>query len=177
MELQSGYESINKYHGGFVGVNISVVIVAASLVLLSGCASAPKSIYEWGGYQSTLLSHTKNPSEKQKYADRLSATVAKSEEKNAVPPGLYAEYGYALLSLDRTAEALEYFAKERSKWPESAKLMDGVIGRLTRARAEPAAVPAAPEIGDGRSNAQQVPVPAMQPAASVDSPSDLPKDR
>jgi len=47
-----------------------------------------------------------------------------------VPPGLYAEYGYALLELGDEQAALAYFAKEQETWPESAYLMTKVISRL-----------------------------------------------
>lgn len=137
----------------------ALILVAMSV---GACSSAPKPLYEWGSYQPALLSYAKNPNETQKYADRLGEIIRKAEVRDAVPPGLYAEYGYALLSLDRTPEAVEYFAKERDKWPESVKLMDGVIGRLTKARPEPASSPATPSTGDGKPNVVEVPVPTPQ---------------
>lgn len=151
-------------------MKISVACFAslASVILLSACATGTKALYEWGGYQSALLSYTKNPDETQKFADRLSEIIVKAELTGAVPPGVYAEYGYALLTLNRTPEALEQFAKERAKWPESAKLMDGVISRLSKTQPQQSTVPAAPSTGDGKQNVPEVPT--MTPTAAAASP-------
>ena len=46
------------------------------------------------------------------------------------PPGIYAEYGYALYLRGQFDGAIVYFAKEQEAWPESAVLMTTVIGRL-----------------------------------------------
>ena len=147
-------------------ISLFASLIALPFSMLAGCSGAPKTLYQWGNYQPALLAYAKNPGETEKFAERLAEIIRKAEAKNAVPPGLYAEYGYALLSLDRTPEAVEYFAKEQSKWPESAKLMDGVIGRLTRAKVEPAASPTAPAVGDGKAPVPNVPVPTMQSTPS-----------
>lgn len=138
----------------------AVLVLGASL---TACSSGPEPLYSWGNYQSALLAYTKNPGETQKFADRLASIIEKAEPKNAVPPGVYAEYGYALLTLDRTPEALEQFGKERERWPESAKLIDGVIRRLTKAQSEPSALPAQSAVGGQAPNQQPVPTPALQP--------------
>jgi hypothetical protein len=86
-------------------------------------------MYEWGGYSGTLLTYYKD-ADLPEYAKRLSEAIEKAEAKNIVPPGLYAEYGYAMLELDRPQDAQLYFAKEKERWPESAYLMDKLIIRL-----------------------------------------------
>ena len=114
-----------------------IAILAVCCAALAACAE--KSLYSWNGYSSELLSYYKNPGEQQKFADRLLEDIEKAEEENAVPPGLYAEYGYMMLELGNTQEAVVYFEKEQQKWPESALLMGNIIGRvvsLTGAQAE-----------------------------------------
>jgi hypothetical protein len=109
---------------------------------LAACAS-PQTLYQWGEYQPALLAYAKNPQGTADFARRLQASIVKAEAENRVPPGMYAEYGYALLDLNRPADAVAQFTKERSKWPESAALMNRLIERVGRAPTPPAAAAAA----------------------------------
>ena len=59
-----------------------------------------------------------------------------------MPPGLYAELGYALLEEGQTKEAVGYFEKEKTKWPESGFLMDKMIRNAERKGSSPAKAPA-----------------------------------
>lgn len=136
-------------------------LVLASFLVTGACASAPKPLYQWGDYQSALLSYTKNPQETQKFADRLKTTIDKAEIQNAVPPGVYAEYGYALLELNQAPQAVEFFGKERAKWPESVALMTRLIDRLSKVSSNPAVNPAQAAPNDGRPAEIQVPTPVV----------------
>ena len=108
-------------------------ILAGLIVLsLSGCATN-QSLYEWGGYQHDLLKYSKNPGETKKFSEALMVDIQKAEAGHKVPPGLYAEYGYTLLDAGDVNGAVTYFGKERDRWPESAMLMNKVIGKLTKA--------------------------------------------
>lgn len=107
-------------------IKYAIPIIAA--LTLSACAE--KSLYYWGNYNGQLLSYYKNPGEQEKFASKLLEIIKKSEEKNQVPPGLYAEYGYMMLQAGSSEEATIYFAKERDKWPESNILMTRLIDRL-----------------------------------------------
>jgi hypothetical protein len=102
-------------------------------ILLTGCA-ANKNTYEWGSYSSSLLDYYKNPSELNTYVEKLGKSIQKAEiaGPGKVPPGLYAEYGYAKLKQGDQQQALLYFAKESEHWPESAYLMNKVSQRLSR---------------------------------------------
>jgi len=93
-------------------------------------ACSAKTQYEWGDYNKALLSYYKNPQEVAEFSEKLRESVEEAEGAGKVPPGLYAEYGYALLELGDEQAALAYFAKEQETWPESAYLMTKVISRL-----------------------------------------------
>jgi hypothetical protein len=111
------------------------ILLGALALGLSGCVSAPQSLYEWGSYQKDLLRYSKNPGETKKFSDSLLVTIQKAETAHRVPPGLYAEYGYTLLDQGDVNGATSYFVKERDLWPESAELMNRLIGRLNKALA------------------------------------------
>ena len=72
-------------------MRMQTVMVVAVLLLTGACATRQKTLYNWGNYQTALLSYAKNPQENQKFADRVKSVIDKGEITNSVPPGLYAE--------------------------------------------------------------------------------------
>lgn len=98
--------------------------------ILQGCG--PNRKYAWGKYDAALYAHYKSPQDKEAYLERLREIVQDAEAKDSVPPGLYAEYGYALYESGRIPEAIAFFEKESSKWPESNVLMQKMIRNARR---------------------------------------------
>jgi len=74
-----------------------------------------------------LYRHYKNPQDKAKNLDKLKEILEVAEREDRVPPGLYAEYGYALYETGNISEAIINFEKEKAKWPESNILMEKMI--------------------------------------------------
>jgi hypothetical protein len=103
-----------------------LTLVAAAALLALGCA--PQTKYTWGGYDEVLYAHYKAPQDHEAFVAALKTVIVQSEAHgNSVPPGCYAEYGYALLEEGQSADAIVYFGKERDKWPESRALMDKMV--------------------------------------------------
>jgi hypothetical protein len=93
----------------------------------TGCL-ARSTTYHWGSYDETLYKHYKDPLDREAWVGGLKTTILDAEQDGRrVPPGLYAELGYALLEEGQTKEAVGYFEKEKTKWPESGVLMDKMI--------------------------------------------------
>ena len=92
---------------------------------LSACA--PQPMYVWGSYEGGLYSYYENPENIEVLMKALDTTIVSGEESKRVPPGIYAEYGYILLIRNEDDEAISYFKREKSAWPESAVLMDKMI--------------------------------------------------
>ena len=110
-----------------------ILLLAASLMLLSlaqGCAPSRK--YAWGNYDSTLFVHYKKPQEREAHLERLKQVLENAEAEDRVPPGLYAEYGYALFENGNLKEAIGYFEKEQAKWPEANVFMEKMIRNAKR---------------------------------------------
>lgn len=100
------------------------------LMLAQGCASSRK--YAWGGYDADLYSHYKHPQDKEAHLEHLQEYINGAEAEDRVPPGLYAEYGYCLYEFGNIDEAVLYFEKEKTKWPESNVLMEKMIRNARR---------------------------------------------
>jgi hypothetical protein len=96
------------------------LIVLIFPFLLAACTSTR---YTWENYDGALYRHYRNPADAEQFVEDLKKVVLAGEETGSVPPGLYAEYGYALYEKGRAAESILYFQKEYDKWPESRALM------------------------------------------------------
>lgn len=126
---------------------------AAVIAGLSPLGCAQHTLYRWGGYDEALYDHYKNPQRRDEFVARLSGIIQEAEATGGmVPPGCYAEYGWALYEEGRAAEAVVYFEKESKRWPESRPLMEKLIRNVARAKGAapvPAAVPAS-TAGEGK---------------------------
>jgi hypothetical protein len=107
-------------------------VFGLSLLIFSGCA--PQKKYYWGGYENDLYNFYKSPQtpeDQASYMAQLSTLMENAQEsKGLVPPGIYAEYGYALFKTGKYPEANVYFEKEKSAWPESKPLMERLIANV-----------------------------------------------
>ncbi|GAB6084053.1 hypothetical protein JCM30471_29670 [Desulfuromonas carbonis] len=99
-------------------------LIIITFLLVNGCV---QNRYVWNNYDQKLYNHYKNPADNDQFIEELQQTVAAGEVAGRVPPGIYAEYGYALYEKGRYAEAIELFKKEQVKWPESSILMTKMI--------------------------------------------------
>lgn len=95
-------------------------------------------MYRWGGYDEALYEHYKNPQQREKFVANLAVIIADAERMGTrVPPGCYAEYGWALYEEGHADQAVAYFNKERLQWPESRVLMDKLIRNASRRTTPP----------------------------------------
>jgi hypothetical protein len=105
----------------------------AAVVALAATGCAPQSMYHWRGYDDGLYRHYKNPQDREQWVETLKTVILEAEEGGRrVPPGVYAEYGYALYEEGAFPQAIAYFEKERAKWPESRLLMEKMIRNAER---------------------------------------------
>ena len=93
---------------------------------LASCA--PPTQYKWGDYSQSMYDYSRDENQAEQYVAALKAVIKSNEEAGKrVPPGIYAEYGYMLMSVGETTEAVGFFEKEKQLWPESGKFMDTMI--------------------------------------------------
>jgi hypothetical protein len=103
------------------------LLLLAFALAAGGCASpGPRSYYHWGN--ETLYQHYHAPQERQAWVEGLKTTILEAEQAgDKIPPGIYAEYGYALFEEGETGPAIVYFRKEQALWPESRFLMEKMV--------------------------------------------------
>jgi hypothetical protein len=114
-------------------------------------------MYHWRGYDDGLYRHYRNPQDRAQWVETLRVVILEGEQRGRqVPPGVYAEYGFALYEEGAWPQAIAYFEKERARWPESAVLMDKMIrnaqrqaGSAPAAARRPAAAPGEAAAAEG----------------------------
>ena len=104
---------------------------------LTACTTSPH--YQWGEYEESLYKRQTDSSEQGQVEafKMLEVTVREAEAQNyRVPPGVYADYGYLLYKQGKPDEAITYFRKESELYKESKYLMDSIISRVEKKKAQ-----------------------------------------
>jgi hypothetical protein len=106
---------------------IRIAAVVALAAGAGGCATG-KTTYAWGNYDESLYAQYKSPGKHQAYVATLKQIIlATQRDGTKIPPGIYAEYGYALYEEGNAAEAVAYYQREIDAWPESRVFMEKMI--------------------------------------------------
>ncbi len=109
--------------------NLHYCLVGVAVLMMMGCV---QTRYAWHDYDQNLYNHYKNPAEYDEFVNNLREVIEDGEADGKVPPGIYAEYGFALYEKGNFPEAVIYFKKEQDKWPESKVLMAKMINNAQK---------------------------------------------
>ena len=108
-----------------------IILIAFSVCALYSCTT-PK-LYSWSNYETTSYNYLKATNEK------TSAELIKSYQdiikkqngsRGVVPPGIYADYGFLLLQMNKTKEGKEMLMKEIELYPEAKVFIDRILKKL-----------------------------------------------
>ncbi|VVE21321.1 hypothetical protein PIN31009_03216 [Pandoraea iniqua] len=103
--------------------------MAAALggAVLTGCATAPKPLYDWEGYQPQVYEYFKGES-KEAQIIALERDLEKIKAaNNAAPPGYHAHLGLLYASVGKPDKMVEEFQTEKQLFPESAGYIDFLL--------------------------------------------------
>ena len=121
------------------------------LFSLVGCGA--HSRYTWSRYDIKMYKHYKNPAEREEFVQSLKEILDNAEPEGKVPPGIYAEYGFAMYEQGNTQQAILYYQKEANKWPESRVFMNKLItiaNNRSKTQKENIKLPIGPEVDAGK---------------------------
>lgn len=111
-----------------------LVSLSAAVVLLTGCASTP-ALYSWGHYEEVIYSSYTAPGKvsPEMQIEKLEQDYQKARATNKrMHPGFHAHLGYLYFQIGKLDQALQEFATEKAEFPESAVLIDRLVGNLER---------------------------------------------
>lgn len=112
----------------------TALIFATVLSCVPGC-TIQKPMYVWLNYSDSLYSLKKNPTPETLATHKEVLLKIMEESKEAelrVPPGVYAEYGYLLFQEGQVTEAVQYFDKEATTYPESREFIERLKLRIAK---------------------------------------------
>ena len=110
---------------------VLLLLLCLIIPIISGCTT--NKMYYFGDYSETLYAYEKNQNDESliNHLQELDRVIQESQEKNLrVPPGIYAEFGYLKLKMNKSKEAVEYFNAESQLYPEAKHLMDRLINKV-----------------------------------------------
>jgi hypothetical protein len=113
--------------------NMKKIIFALLLAFLAGCQTAPKTIYQWEGYQTQVYEYFKGEA-KEAQVEALEQGLQKIQSANGIaPPGYHAQLGLLYLNLGKDDQAFQEFQTEKSLFPESTAYMDFLLNNAKNA--------------------------------------------
>jgi hypothetical protein len=104
-----------------------LAVLLAGAALLSGCQTAPKTMYQWEGYQPQVYQHFKGGSPDQQIAVLEKDLQTISARGNLPPPGYHAHLGLLYALAGRQDQVATEFEAEKKLFPESAAYMDFLL--------------------------------------------------
>jgi hypothetical protein len=105
----------------------AAVMALASGVVLTGCSTAPKTMYQWEGYQPQVYQHFKGESPDQQIAVLEKDLQMISAAGNTPPPGYHAHLGLLYATAGKPDQVAAQFEDEKKLFPESAVYMDFLL--------------------------------------------------
>jgi hypothetical protein len=106
----------------------------AAAVFASGCATAPRSLYQWGGYPAAVYAYLKDGGANAgAQIAQLEAQLQETQaNRQSVPPGLHGHLALLYSKLGDDASALAHLEAERKLFPESAAYVDFLLKNAAR---------------------------------------------
>ncbi|MGY0197556.1 DUF4810 domain-containing protein [Leptothrix sp. BB-4] len=110
---------------------VLAVGLVAPLALLTGCAQAPKPLYDWGSYPTQVYGHLKGDgSGPASQVGELEADARKAEARGGkLPPGFHAHLGMLYQSLGQDDLALQQLQTEKTLYPEGSHFVEFLLAK------------------------------------------------
>lgn len=109
-----------------------IALALFSSVILTGCQTAPKSIYQWDDYQPEVYNYFKGTNTE----EQIIALEKDLEDFKAhgtlAPPGFHAHLGMLYSSVGKLDLGVKEFMTEKKLFPESASYMDFLMKKTTK---------------------------------------------
>ena len=107
-------------------------LLALAAAVLTGCATPPKTLYQWEGYQPQVYQYLKGESPEQQIATMEKDLQTISAKGASVPPGFHAHLGMLYSVAGRPDQVVTQFEDEKKLFPESAAYMDFLLGKMKK---------------------------------------------
>ena len=112
-----------------------LILLGAVIGLFASCSTSTKALYSWYDYEDATYQYSKKRTD-ELYVKMMEHYLKLIQKQNGtrkvVPPGLYAEYGYALYMGGKKEEGLDFLKQEIKLYPESETYISRIIKQLEK---------------------------------------------
>ncbi|HEX8405379.1 MAG TPA: DUF4810 domain-containing protein [Duganella sp.] len=109
-----------------------IALLALVAGVLTGCATPPKTMYQWEGYQPQVYQYLKGESPEQQIAAMEKDLQTISAKGASAPPGFHAHLGMLYSVAGKPDQVVTQFEDEKKLFPESAAYMDFLLGKMKK---------------------------------------------
>ncbi len=109
------------------------LLIALFVAALAASCTVQKPLYSWYNYNTTSYNYLKNADDAstQQLLESYQKIIEKQKgSRGVVPPGIYADYGFLLLKVNKTTEGKSMLAKEMELYPESKVFIERILKML-----------------------------------------------
>jgi len=110
----------------------AALLALVGCAALTGCASQPKTMYQWDGYQPQVYEYLKGASPEQQIAAMEKNLQDISAKGNQAPPGFHAQLGMLYSISGKPDQVIAQFKDEKKLFPESGPYMDFLLGKMEK---------------------------------------------
>lgn len=115
---------------------LALLITLTGVLALTGCANRTSTFY-WGDYEQLIYDMYIEPgsADATTQIQKLTETIEEAQANGqSIAPGIHAHLGYMYALQGNTAQSISEFQIEKSLFPESSVLIDGMMNRLKGAK-------------------------------------------
>lgn len=113
----------------FLMKNYQILLATGVLLALTGCATQPKPLYQWQGYQKNVDAYLRGDSLSPDAQTQLMEEDLKKIQAAGgnVPPGYHAHLGLLYLQQGKADQFAQQLDAEKTKFPESQTFVDFLL--------------------------------------------------
>lgn len=110
----------------------AAVLALLACAALTGCATHPKTMYQWDGYQPQVYEYLKGGSPEQQIAAMEKNLQDISAKGNQAPPGFHAHLGMLYSIAGKPDQVVAQFEDEKKLFPESSPYMNFLLAKMQK---------------------------------------------
>lgn len=111
---------------------LGICLTIALAITLGGCKSAPKTMYQWEGYQPQVYQHFKGESPEQQITILEKDLEIIRSKGGTPPPGYHAHLGMLYSMIGKTDQMIDQFQIEKKLFPESSTYIDFLLKKVNK---------------------------------------------
>lgn len=108
-------------------------MLVSCALLIGGCASPPRPLYQWGAYEELIYQSWREPGSMplEKQVELLQRDFQQGQAQNLrMPPGWHAHLAMLYARMGRQDDAINQLNIEKKEFPESVVFVDRMLENM-----------------------------------------------